>query len=520
MSDAFSGQRLLALVFPYLATDRLKRLRPSAAPDDTPTLIVARQGSGVVLVAGDEQAHALGLMPGMTLATARALHPHVHVHEADPDADRALLHALADAAERYTPLVGVVGEDTLILDITGAAHLYGGEEGLLNDARQRIAARGFHIRTAIAGSPVTARAVALYGAGGIIAPSHDAEAVQSLPIAALGLDAARRASLERLGLKRIGDCASRPRAPLAERFGKDFIDKLDALTGRVETPISPRRSLPACIAERRFAEPIGHEEDVRRSLLTLAADLKRILEKRGEGARALELAFFRADGATRIISVETGRPLRDPQTLLRLFREKLDGLADPLDPGFGFDAIRLSARRVENFAETMTSLDANEDFEAEIAALVDRLAARFGARRVQRLAAADTHSPERASRLVPAQSVGALALDFSAFAPIEEEATPTRPIRLIEPAERIDVLAEVPDGPPIRFRWRRVLHAVIRADGPERIAPEWWRTPEGTATRDYYRVEDENGRRFWLYRDGLYDRETSTPRWFLHGLFA
>ena len=323
MSDAFSGQRLLALVFPYLATDRLKRLRPSAAPDDTPTLIVARQGSGVVLVAGDEQAHALGLMPGMTLATARALHPHVHVHEADPDADRALLHALADAAERYTPLVGVVGEDTLILDITGAAHLYGGEEGLLNDARERIAARGFHIRTAIAGSPVTARAVALYGAGGIIAPSHDAEAVQSLPIAALGLDAARRASLERLGLKRIGDCASRPRAPLAERFGKDFIDKLDALTGRVETPISPRRSLPACIAERRFAEPIGHEEDVRRSLLTLAADLKRILEKRGEGARALELAFFRADGATRIISVETGRPLRDPQTLLRLFREKL-----------------------------------------------------------------------------------------------------------------------------------------------------------------------------------------------------
>ena len=437
----------------------------------------------MVLVAGDEQAHALGLMPGMTLATARALHPHVHVHEADPDADRALLHALADAAERYTPLVGVVGEDTLILDITGAAHLYGGEEGLLNDARQRIAARGFHIRTAIAGSPVTARAVALYGAGGIIAPSHDAEAVQSLPIAALGLDAARRASLERLGLKRIGDCASRPRAPLAERFGKDFIDKLDALTGRVETPISPRRSLPACIAERRFAEPIGHEEDVRRSLLTLAADLKRILEKRGEGARALELAFFRADGATRIISVETGRPLRDPQTLLRLFREKLDGLADPLDPGFGFDAIRLSARRVENFAETMTSLDANEDFEAEIAALVDRLAARFGARRVQRLAAADTHSPERASRLVPAQSVGALAFDFSAFAPIEEEATPTRPIRLIEPAERIDVLAEVPDGPPIRFRWRRVLHAVIRADGPERIAPEWWRTPRHSHAR-------------------------------------
>lgn len=472
-----------------------------------------------MLVAGDERAGALGLMPGMTLATARALHPALAVHEANPDADRALLDALADAAERYTPLVGLMGEDTLLLDITGAAHLYGGEDGLLADAQKRIASRGFHLRAAIAGNPVTARAIALYAGGGIIAPGEESAAVAELPIAALGLDHGRRASLERLGLKRIGDCTARARAPLAERFGKDFIDRLDALTGRIDTPISPRRTWPACVAERRFAEPIGHEDDIRRSLLTLAADLKRILEKRGQGARALELAFFRADGATRMIGIETGRPLRDPQTLLRLFREKLDGLADPLDPGFGFDAIRLSARRVEDFAETMTSLDAREDFEAEIAALVDRLAARFGARSVQRLASIDSHAPERASRLVAAQSVGALALDFSAFAPVEAEA-PARPIRLIEPPERVEVLAEVPDGPPIRFRWRRVLHAVIRADGPERIAPEWWRAPEGAATRDYYRVEDENGRRFWLYREGLYERESGTPRWFLHGLFA
>lgn len=482
-------------------------------------VIVARQGGGVVLVASDEQASALGLVPGMSLATARALHPALSVHEAAPDADRALLDSLADAAERYTPLVGVYGADTLLLDVTGAAHLYGGEEGLLADARTRIQARGFHLRAAIAGNPVTARAVALYGAGGIIAPGAEADAVNDISVAALGLDRARRASLERLGLKHIGDCINRPRAPLAERFGKDFIDKLDALIGRVETPISPRRAWPACVAERRFAEPIGHEEDIRRSLLTLAADLKRILEKCGQGARALELAFFRADGATRMIRIETGRPLRDPQTLLRLFREKLDGLSDPLDPGFGFDAIRLSARHVEDFTETLTSLDAQEDFEAELAALVDRLAARFGTRSVQRLAALNSHSPERASRLMPAQSVGALALDFSAFAPMEDDA-PVRPIRLIEPPERVEVLAEVPDGPPIRFRWRRVLHAVIRADGPERIAPEWWRMPEGTPTRDYYRVEDEDGRRFWLHRDGLYDRETGTPRWFLHGLFA
>jgi protein ImuB len=473
----------------------------------------------VVLVDGDEQARLLGLMPGMTLTTARALHPVLHVHEAQPDADRAWLNALADAAERYTPLVGLYGDDCLLLDITGAAHLYGGEAGLLADARARIQARGLHMRAAIAGHPVTARAAALYGAADIVAPGQEAEAIQDLPIAALDLDAARRASLERLGLKRIGDCLSRPRAPFAERFGRDFMARLDAIAGRVETPISPRRAWPACIAERRFAEPIGHEDDIRRSLLTLAADLKRILEKRGQGARCLELAFFRTDGATRIIMIETGRPLRDPSIIMRLFREKMDGLSDPLDPGFGFDALRLSARHVEAWTDTATRLDADDDYEEALAALIDRLAARFGAHKVQRLAALNSHAPARASRLVPAQHASAAALDFSAFAPLDHEA-PARPIRLMEPPERIDVLAEVPDGPPIRFRWRRVLHAVIRADGPERIAPEWWRTPEGAATRDYYRVEDEHGRRFWLYREGLYDRDASTPRWFLHGLFA
>lgn len=472
-----------------------------------------------MVVAGDERARALGLVPGMTLATARALQPMLHVHEANPDADRALLESLADAAERYTPLVGTHGDDTLLLDITGAAHLYGGEEGLLADAQTRIQTRGFHVRAAIAGNPVTARAAALYGLARMIAPGRDADCVQDLPIAALDLDSGRRASLERLGLKRIGDCLARPRAPLAERFGRDFMARLDAITGRVETPLSPRRTWPACIVERRFAEPIGHEDDIRRSLLTLAADLKRSLEKRGQGARRLELAFFRADGTTRMIMIETGRPVRDPAMMLRLFREKIDGLSDPLDPGFGFDALRLSARQVEDYAETSISLDAQDDYEAELAALIDRLSARFGTQKVQRLAAINSHAPTRASRLIPAHQASALALDFSTFAPLESE-TPARPIRLMEPPERIEVLAEVPDGPPIRFRWRRVLHAVIRADGPERIAPEWWRTPEGTATRDYYRVEDDHGRRFWLYRDGLYERETGAPRWFLHGLFA
>jgi protein ImuB len=288
---------------------------------------------------------------------------------------------------------------------------------------------------------------------------------------------------------------------------------------RLDEPLSPRRPLPACTADRRFAEPIGHEDDVRRSIAALATDLARVLERRGEGARRLELSFFRADGQVRRIAAETGRPLRDPSAMLRLFRERLDGLADPLDPGFGFDVLRLSAGPVERLDPSQTGLDAGAGDEDALADLVDRLCARFGPSRVHRLLAQDSHDPQRASLAMPAQAVrGATALDWSVWsAPAEP---PTRPLRLLDRPERIEAVAEIPDGPPIRFRWRRMLHDVRRAEGPERIAPEWWRAPDGALTRDYFRVEDEQGRRFWIFREGLWGRETATPLWFMHGLFA
>ena len=115
--------------------------------------------------------------------------------------------------------------------------------------------------------------------------------------------------------------------------------------------------------------------------------------------------------------------------------------------------------------------------------------------------------------------------DWSAWSPQEQGEAPLRPLRLLDPPERVEALAEIPDGPPVRFRWRRVLHAVRKAEGPERIAPEWWRVRDdgshaAALTRDYFRIEDEAGRRFWLYREGLFGRETAAPRWYLHGLFA
>lgn len=469
----------------------------------------------------DRDAENAGLTLGMTLATARALCPVLEISEQDTAADRATLNHIADWMERYTPCVGLLPPDAIALDITGAAHLLGGETELRHDLLARLAAHGFNARASIAGTAETATALARFSDLEIVAPGEDAAAVQSLPIAALDLPSSEVIALARLGLKSIGDLASRPRAPLAARFGSDLIRRLDCVRGLARTSISPRRFVPPFIAERRFAEPIGHEDDVHRSILTLSADLARMLEKQGLGGRRFELTFFRADGATRRMSIETARPLRDPKTVMRLFRERLDTLADPLDPGFGFDLIRLAAPVTEIADAHEPDFDGTNDLKDDLAALIERLGIRLHPSRVSRMLAEDTHLPEHATRLISAQDGNAaLASDWDNWR--EADSAPLRPIRLLEPPEPIEVIADMPDGPPVRFRWRRVFHVVVKAEGPERIAPEWWRIVGDTmpTTRDYYRVENEHGARFWVFRSGLYDRDTIPPRWFMHGMFG
>jgi protein ImuB len=512
---------------PHLPADRLLR-RPraehrSGAPAEGPLAVIDKVHGALVLVGVDAAAARLGLVPGLPLTTARALHPGLAVAEADPAADAVTLATIADWCERYTPLVGLDGAAAVALDIAGSAHLFGGEAAMLADALARLRRQGFHVQGAIAGTRSAARALARFGgppaaaAGLVVAPGTEAAAAAPLPVEALERDEPQTVALGRLGFRTLGQLAAAPRAPLAARFGAGLLARLDRIAGRAEEPISPRRPLPACIAERRFTEPIGHDDDVRRSVHALSLDLAGILERRGEGARRLALVFFRADGAVRRIAAETGRPLRDPAGVGRLFRERLDGLADPLDPGFGFDVIRLEAEHVERLDPAQAGLDGQGRDEEALADLVDRLCARFGLRRVRRLVPQDSHDPERAAIAVPAQR-GAAALDWSVWNLPDEP--PARPLRLLDRPERIEAVAEVPDGPPIRFRWRRLLHEVRRAEGPERIAPEWWRREAGTPTRDYFRVEDAQGRRFWLYREGLFGRETSSPLWYLHGVFG
>jgi protein ImuB len=273
------------------------------------------------------------------------------------------------------------------------------------------------------------------------------------------------------------------------------------------------------MAEHRFAEPVVTEEVIAATLHALAASLGHVLEQRGEGARLLEALFFRADGEVRRLTVQTGTPTRDPKIIERLFREKLDALADPLDPGFGFDLIRLEATKAEASKCEAASFDTDQNAEQDIAFLIDRLAARFGAERILQFVPQDTHIPEAESVALPAQfSVPPAKAQWRSLR--GEEPAPRRPLRLFAQPEPVEAMAAVPDGPPLRFRFRRVLHKVLHAEGPERIAMEWWKHQEEKPTRDYFRVEDDEGRRFWLYRDGLYHRETDSPRWYVHGMFA
>ncbi len=466
------------------------------------------------LAAVDVNAERLGLQPGLTLADARARHPALVAQDADPEGQARALERLADACSRYTPLVALDGADGLMLDVSGVAHLFGGEAGLIADAGARFARARLTLKAGLADNPRAAAALARFGRQTIAPAGLEGRAFAKLfhdmPAAALGIAPALVAELSRAGLRRIGDLALRPRGPIAARFGADLIARLDELHGVSRPSISPRFAPPDLVAERRFASPILQLEAIEATLSRLACDLVELMARRGKGARRLELQLFRVDGATRAIRVAASRPLTEAAAIQRLYRERLLH-GEPIDPGFGIDLIRLSCLLAEDAAPAQTAFE--RAFEADrakaLADLVDRLGARLGPSRVTRQMLIDAHLPEQSVVARPA------AKGETAASWIEAG---ERPLRLFARPEPIEALAEVPDGPPLKFRWRRVLREVAAIEGPERIAPPWWRPASGP-TRDYFRAEDREGRRYWLYREGLY-AETAQPRWFVHGMFG
>jgi protein ImuB len=509
---AVSTRRILALWLPRLPTDRLTR--KSAAPSEAPLVISGRSGNALHVHALEARAQRLGLYKGQPLANARAMVQPLTVVAADERADARLLDGIADWCDRFTPLVSLDCPDGLLLDITGAAHLFGGEAAMLSLVVRKIGEQGFAVQGAIAGTSLAARALARHAPRSIVAPGGEPVAMAPLPISALECDDKHLRALRHAGLKTIGMVAQRLHSELTERMGRGFVTRLRILLGEQEQPLTPRRALPDLMTEQRFAEPIVTQDTITASLLSLAQSLAGVLEREGRGVRVLEAAFFRADGQVDRIAIKMGEPLRDSAIMVRLLRQKLDALVDPLDAGFGFDVIRLEALLAEETNPATISFDANENARRQIAFLVDRLSVRFGEHRVQRFVPQDTHIPEAAAVAVPAQD-----RDFTGDWRLKRQPgdPPRRPLRLLERPEEVSAIASVPDGPPMRFRWRRAQFEVTRAEGPERIALDWWKR-EGL-TRDYFRVETGDGQRFWLYRDGLY-HQIGAPRWYMQGVFA
>jgi protein ImuB len=521
--NASSSQRLLCLWLRRLSTDRVVRRRLATSREaalTAPLAVSGKRGNAELLVAIDDAAERRGLHIGIALAQARAMHPTLDVVPEDADADATLLESIADWCLRYTPLVACDTPHGLLLDITGCTHLYGGENELVADLAGRLERAGFAFSLAIAGTIGAAWAAAHHGTAASYANGDERKILSSLPLAALRLPSSTVASLARVGLKCIGDIIDLPRSPLTARFGAGLLQQLDRALGCEHEPLTPRLPVAPYVAEQRFHEPIGREEDVLGTVEKLAARLAFALERRGDGARRIELTLFRTDGEVRRLAAGTSRPLRDPPAIRALFAERLAALADALDPGFGFDMARLSVVVAESCPPEQIGIGNAED-RAEMHRLVDRLSARLGASRVRRLIAQDSHIPEISAVSVPAQA--ATKDGWAAFRRhrVEAELAP-RPLRLLARPEPIEAVAEVPDGPPLRFKWRRAFHDVIAAEGPERIEGPWWDEHGGPA-RDYFRVEDKAGLRFWLFRAGLY-RDfvpgTTPPSWFVHGSFG
>jgi len=504
-------RRIVSLWFPRLATDRIVRDR-GADRAARPLAVTAETGNRILLTAVDCVAEEAGLAPGMTLADARAVAADLATVPADPRAEAALLSRLARWCGRYTPMVATGGLDGLLLEVTGCAHLFGGETAMLTDMMERLGRLGFAVSGALADTAGAAWAVARFGRPGtVVPPGAAARALDRLPVAALGLDRETASGLAHLGLRRIGDLYGLPRGSLAARFGRETVLFLDRALGHAAEPFESLRDGSPPSERIAFAEPIGARSDIDAALAHLLERLCAGLERRGAGARRLELACHRVDGSAQMVAVGTARPLRDTAALARLFRDRLD----VIDPGFGIEAMILSAPGIERQAATQERLDAARGPAGAdaAAALVERLGNRFGFDAVRRAEPVDSHLPERAWRARPAVTP---ADGTSGWA-----GAVLRPPRMLRRPEPVEVEPQDDGGtpalsPPAAFRWRGRRHVVCRADGPERITPEWWRA-EATrqpGPRDYWRIEDVEGRRYWLCRSG------QPSQWRLHGLFA
>jgi protein ImuB len=499
-------RRVISLWLPSFPTDRLRRCRSDAPSAETPFVTSRHDGHRRVIAAMDTTALALGLRPGLPLAQAQARVPGLVMVEATPAADAAALARLAVWCLRYAPLTAPDPPDGVWIDASGAAHLAGGEAALLGDLLARMRQAGFTARAAIADTPGAAHAVARYGAEptAVVPPGEATAVLTALPVAALRLTEDTIEALRRLGLIRIEQLVAAPRAPLVRRFGPDLLLRLDQALGCIFEPITPVVA-PELISRRlTFVEPLSTAVAFAMVIARLTRSVCCRLERKGLGARQSDLLFERVNGSMQAIRAGTARPVHDAAYLARLLDERLE----TVDPGPGIEAMRLTISLAEPLIHEQGTTLLEGACPPDLSVLVDRL----GETRIYRVEPVESDVPERSVRRVPP------------LAPPSGRTWPKdlpRPARLLSPPQPVRALATLPDHPPVAFTWRRKRFRVRRADGPERIHGEWWqRDAERFAVRDYFQIEDEEGRRFWLFRrgDGI-DTEAGNLDWFLHGIF-
>lgn len=509
-----TGRRIVSIYLPHFAMDRWQRTmeRQSAAPPDDVAVVLACEGQhGPIIHAANRPARLVGVHLGARVVDVKAACPDLRVEYADLSGDEIALNRLMLWARRWCPWTVVDGADGLILDTTGADHLMGGEAAMLIEMEQRLSFLGLTSRVAVAPTWGAAWALARYGRVREICPAERLAAqLAPLPVSALRLNEATLILLRRLGLKTIGALADVPRLSLTRRFAREALRanpllRLDQAMGHLAEPVASKETRPRIKAQTPLPEPI---QDPTAYLPDLCEDLCNQLIHHGLGCRRLSLSVYRTDGEVSTIAAAIAAPSRDPAHLARLFDDKLERIK----PGFGFDLITLEAETVEPVAIVQNRLGGGSDEELQLAQLIDRLVARFGDRSVKHPVLHASHLPERAERMAPALNT---AKDNTLTLPRE------RPIRLLSSPEEVRVVYAVPEGPPAQFIWRRQTHKVARYVGPERIAPEWWKDRPGTRLRDYFKIEDQLGKRLWLYREGLHeDGRGGDPRWFIHGMFA
>ena len=501
-----SVRRIVGIDLPFLATDRLRCL-PNAPPSDKPLVTIAGR-TRQTLASVDAAGLAAGLRPGMAAAKARVLVADLAVANVDEVGEMIALEKLAQACFRYAPLVAIDGPCGLVIDVTGATHLAGGEAALVDDLRRRLTGAGFAARIALADTATAARALARFAVEGIVAPGQTRALVTPLPLRALDLDPVSHAKLHALGLTTVEHLVRISRGPLAKRHGRGVLLALDRLLGDASQPMTWLQPKTQASVLRRFVEPVLDLDVLERCVSEACTELCRVLETRAEGARRVDLVVARVDGASQALRIGLSAPSRAPDHLVHLLAQRFD----QLHADHGAEGLRLTASLTGRLDASQTAPLPTSGHDApnrlHLPSFVDRVAARPGVRRIYRSSPHESRVPERSVRR------------SSPLGPPPDgwpRALGPRPPRLLRPPQLVQAIAQVPDHPPIFFVWRNTRHRVAQADGPERVRGEWWRTDaERERLRDYYTIEDELGRRYWLYRDAA---PANGGRWFLHGLW-